>query len=322
MNKPKTKFTADGRQYVVIVVLTKRPEEGKKLVFTIHIQQALEEVQKKWDVRVVKIPGGVTDNAPSIVKAVRDTLVSKDKHIPCSGHELNVVAEAVIEEFIEPAGKMKPIVTYGKHSLNFAYELRDVQIASGRPVPLKLLQAFATRSNSYFEMIDRFLVLHKPVDAVLIKHPKAPPMITAQEVQQLKETTDSWAPLMKVTKALSQEKYVTASKTIPLISCLFKELEELKPETEIGERITAEKIKIEILRKDRFGDLENREISICSTILDPRYKRMHLRSASCTSDALTLINRLIRTEALLKNAEKDRETSSGGEEPQIGEDSL
>lgn len=82
-------------------------------------------------------------------------------------------------------------------------------------------------------MLDRFLLLSKLISDILLQNPSGPEMLTARELQLLRETIKLLRPFEKVTLEISGEKYVVISKIMPLLNCVTIEIESLQPNLEI-----------------------------------------------------------------------------------------
>lgn len=67
------------------------------------------------------------------------------------------------------------------------------------------------------------------VGGILLNHPNAPPMIQASEIAVLKEVIKILKPFERVTEEMCNEKYVSASKAIPIIMCLKQLFEKTDP---------------------------------------------------------------------------------------------
>lgn len=55
-----------------------------------YISSELENFLKNWGIPKEKVVAVVTDNGANVVKAVHDTF-TKNKHVPCFAHTLNLV---------------------------------------------------------------------------------------------------------------------------------------------------------------------------------------------------------------------------------------
>lgn len=234
-----------------------------------YIGQCLRQILIEWAIPLDKVTAVVTDNGNNIVKAVSD-LFTKNKHLPCFAHTLDLVACRVtygnylIKPIIE---KVKSIVTFFKQSVVSADQLRKSQPENNI---LKLTQCVPTRWNSVFYMLERFILLHKYVTPIVLSNPKAPIMVTAAELEEVKDAIHILKPIEAVSKELSGEKYITCSKIIPMVHCLMQTLKNMTSLTTSGE--TLKQLTIEELNK-RFGNVEKNKLLAVSTILDPRLKK-------------------------------------------------
>lgn len=228
----------------------------------------MKTILQDWHIDDKKIVVVVTDNGANIKKAVRDTF-GFARHIACFAHSINLVAVDTInfQDAISLCAKIKRIVSYFKHSTIAADELRKL-------TQLKLIQSIDTRWNSTFEMLVRFISLSKEVGSILLSIPDSPEMLTASELQLANEIVEVLQPLEKVTRELCAERYVTASKIIPLINCLTNKIEKLRGSLKTQTALAlVDRLKNSISR--RFEQIENNSIMAASTVLDPRFKKIH-----------------------------------------------
>lgn len=257
-----------------------------------YLAEYLSNVCEEWNILNSKVTCIVTDNGSNIVKAISDTF-GKNRHLPCFAHTLDLVASKItndidhIKNIIE---KVKSIVTYFKQSVVAADELRKVQLSENI---LKLIQSVPTRWNSQFYMLERFVKLYEYVAPILLKNSKSPPIIDATDLEIIKEIITILAPIESVSKEISGEKYLTASKIIPIVKCLLKKFENISPQSEtVGE--LKDLTMTEISR--RFGSLEQVTLLAVSSILDPRFKRLHFQSPVACANAITFISKSIQSE--------------------------
>jgi len=148
-----------------------------------------------------------------------------------------------------------------------------------------------TRWNSTYEMLDRFINLADKIGSILLHCPSAPPMLTSGELQTIKEFVTLLKPFEEATKMICGEKYLTASKVIPVVNTLHFKLENCKPASEIGERL--KKLLIEEFSK-RFKDVECVSLLAIATILDPRFKKLNFRNKIACSNAVAKIYRALK----------------------------
>ncbi|XP_039303408.1 zinc finger BED domain-containing protein 4-like [Solenopsis invicta] len=96
---------------------------------------------------------------------------------------------------------------------------------------------------------------------------------------------------------MSGESYVTCSKIIPIVNCLIKTLNKFNTEHEISEFLHKNVLR-ELCRRFQ-GEDSNVEINpflAISTLLDPRFKKLHFRNALAVSTAMGKICQLIKEE--------------------------
>ncbi|XP_071644462.1 zinc finger BED domain-containing protein 4-like [Temnothorax longispinosus] len=214
-------------------------------------------------------------------------LFGTEKHLSCFAHTLNLVPSIIIKEDIIVRNfckKIKTIVTYFKHSVVAADELRAHSA-------FKLIQSVETRWNSTYDMLVRFIELADKINGILLQQPTAPIMLTASELQAAKEFVDLLKPFNEATRIICGEHYLTGSKVIPIIHTLKNKLDMLTPKTEIGVHFKCE---LERQFSNRFSNIENVYPLVISTILDPRFKNLHFSDkiayAHCVNKITQIIN--------------------------------
>lgn len=237
----------------------------------------LSDICKEWKISEDKVFTVVTDGGANIVKAVC-VLFDKSKHLHCFAHMLNLVAtQSLAINGIETiCNKVKSIITFFKHSVSAYDDLRKL-------TSLKLIQSVITRWNSTYIMLERFVTLYEQVVSVLLKYPKSPSILSAAEIEIIKDIVVIMRPFFTVTKEISGNSSVTASKVIPLVNCLKKKVEIIETHSE-----TSRSLKDSILQQisKRFGSIENVKILSVATLLDPRFKKIHFTNPVSCSDAV------------------------------------
>lgn len=123
-------------------------------------------------------------------------------------------------------------------------------------------------------------------------------MLTAIELQTIKEFIDLLKPLEEATKIVCGESYVTASKTIPVINILKRKLEMYLPITDTAKHLR--KTLMEQFAK-RFENIEKMSIIAVATLLDPRFKKIHFFYKIACSRAIDKISKA------LSNVEKQKD---------------
>lgn len=142
---------------------------------------------------------------------------------------------------------------------------------------------------------------------ILLNDISAPVMPTAEEMDILKQLQDLLQPLEFVTKESSGENHITISKIIPMISCLLKQLEQIKQRFEVLVGIK-NILNAEIIR--RFGLIEQIKPIAISTILDPRFKNLNLNDAVACSNAMAELRKLLKPDFSSSESEGEAVPSS------------
>lgn len=251
-----------------------------------YLSQMLIKMTQKWGIFSEKVVDVVTDNGANIVKAVTIAF-GKQKHLWCFAHTLNLVAQKPFDEKggIENTQQLlnivKDITRYCKQNPNVADALPKAQ--NDVAVPLKLIQSVCTRWNSIYYQLVRFVKLSNLLAPILLNHPKDPPMLTASQLDSIRDLINILKPMEAVTKEVCVEKFVTSSKIISIVSCLLKTYSAMKTETDVGSA-TKNLILEELSR--RFGTMEQVHVLATTTLLDPRFKRIHFSDRLACSRAI------------------------------------
>lgn len=134
-------------------------------------------------------------------------------------------------------------------------------------------------------MLERFILLVDTDESILLKISSSPSMLTAAELLLAKEILEVLRPVEQVTKELCGEKYVTISIMIPMIYCLKRKIESLRTRLQMPTaRTLIDRLQFQITK--RFGSITANRIIAVSTILDPRFKRLHFQQnelVACTA---------------------------------------
>lgn len=266
-----------------------------------NISAWFEHLLLQWGITKSQIFTVVTDNGANILSAVNKTF-GQEKHLPCFVHTLNLVSERALVNLADVhniINKIKAIVTYFKQSVAASDELRKL-------CDHKLKQSVPTRWNSIYFMIDRFILCSNHIASVLINIRRGPEMLTADEIDVAKEMLLVLRPMEVVTRELCGQKYVTGSTVIPLINCLIKKTDSI--DLTHPTALSLKKAMLENLDK-RFGRMEERSLLSVATILDPRFKTIHLNNPISSSRAIKCIKNKINE--IKSNCEEPNSSNQG-----------
>ncbi|XP_023241855.1 zinc finger BED domain-containing protein 1-like, partial [Centruroides sculpturatus] len=158
-----------------------------------YLCSVLKELIVFWEIDKSNIVACVTDNAANVKKSI-ELFIGKEKHVSCFAHTLNLMVQGSLRQ--EPElniilDKVKSIITFFNQNKNATQELEKERLRTNSSqnekgsVTLKLIQHVETRWNSYFLMIERFVLLKNFVTLTLQKFPGAPDMLSGRELSAL-----------------------------------------------------------------------------------------------------------------------------------------
>ncbi|KAL4113522.1 hypothetical protein QTP88_017134 [Uroleucon formosanum] len=279
-----------------------------------YLSDIIQKILSDWQIDNSKIVTVVTDNGANVVSAV-NRIFGKSRHTPCFAHTINLVATHTVgQQNIKPIiSKVREIVKWVKNSVINSDQLIKKQTEAGVPEGKfkKLILDVATRWNSIFFMIRRFLEMVSFLSPILLNDITAPSMPTAIEMNILRQLLELLQPLEFVTKESSGENYITISKVIPMISCLLKQLAQIQPRFDVLSDIK-DVLHAEIVR--RFGLIEQVKPIAIATILDPRFKNLHFSDPVACSSAMAELRKLSKPDITSSESEEEVTTSLENEE--------
>lgn len=249
-----------------------------------NIGNWLLQIITDWRINKENIIIVVADNAANMKKAITDVF-GTEKYLSCFAHTLNLVPGNIIKDDAivnSLCKKLKTIITYFKHSVPAADELR-------KQSALKLIQDVDTRWNSTKYMLNRFIELADKISPILLQSPTAPSMLSALELLTIKEFVELLKIFEDATQIISGETYLTASKVIPIVNTIKNRLNTLNPNTDIGKHFKHELTK-QFLK--RFDTIEKVLPLAIATICDPRFKTIHFSDKIACSYAINRITKI------------------------------
>ncbi|KAK7895206.1 hypothetical protein WMY93_020531 [Mugilogobius chulae] len=170
-------------------------------------------------------------------------------------------------------------------SASSAERLSQVQSQMGRPT-LKLIQEVETRWNSCYNMLQRLYQEREPVAAALAGLSTDISPFSSNQLNIISDSLKVLAPFNDATIELSEEKCVSGSKVIPMLTMLHTALVE---EEEIVNMSTPEGITlVECLKKqlkEKLFYLQSQTVLLMSTMLDPRFKKLSFLSPHKAAEA-------------------------------------
>lgn len=257
----------------------------------VEISKVLQAIWEDWGLDLKKVIVMATDGAANIKLSV-ETLFSKLQWLHCYLHRINLAIKELLKlsSIKTLVDSVKAQVTFFRQSSYARDELVKEQ-KEAEIEELRMIQDCETRWNATFLMLQRFIVCVEQVNAVIFKapkHVKPPPMVTAEEVEGIKELTDFLAPAHRLTEKLSTESEVSISVVLPSMSCYVKAVNGVTPATEIGKFTKKELLRI---LDSKFGADESIFLYAAATILDPRFKKVHFTDHNVVRKACRILHK-------------------------------
>lgn len=168
--------------------------------------------------------------------------------------------------------KVKAIVQYFKQSSQALIRLNDNQIKGGHPI-LKLKQNCPTRWNSTYDMINRILKIKDPVLSTLAVLNNDLNNITNHEWNILNNLCKLLKIFYDITNEISSEKSISISKILIFSKAMSDYVLVYCNDKSMPLEITSVANILYEKLQQRFNPLEDNEVIIQSTLLDPRFKK-------------------------------------------------
>ena len=269
-----------------------------------NLKASMEKVFEEFKIDSTKVTAMITDGEAAIKKACYN-LVGSDKHIVCIAHVVAHLLPQSLNDFTALTtiiDRVKSIVTLIKRSIPASDKLKELQIQDGKSEgsALKLKQDVPTRWTTKIDMLERYIELESYIYVAMGECDNPIDLPNREEMKILKDVLPLMEPIRTVITEISGDSYPTSSLIIPMISCMEKKLESIQPKTEVGHEF---KYRLQTTMANRFKDIEGNKILSASTILDPRYKKIHFKDPTAMSKSLTRIRKRIE-ETRLKKGEK------------------
>ncbi|XP_050311482.1 E3 SUMO-protein ligase ZBED1-like [Anthonomus grandis grandis] len=187
-----------------------------------------------------------------------------------------------------------PTIDAKMQSANAKHKFDNVQRQHGKE-PKKLEKDVATRWNSTYLMLERFVELEEAIRTTLaLMDSVSLPVIPTEEWTFMKELVIILKPFFDVTELMSGEKYVTLSLVIIMTNGLKNVCNEMLNSDQFTTEVSQNFIKNLIQNiTSRLGDLESSKTLIVSTFLDPRFKNIGFSNPVVSDKAKEYVTGLV-----------------------------
>lgn len=237
----------------------------------INLSITIRNILNEWDLEN-KVVFAVSDNAHNIKNALS---LLKFKSMGCFAHSMNLVVQSALNLESDLIDRVKVIVSYFRKSTIANNKLSTYQMNNSISQPKKLIQDVQTRWNSTYYMLVRFVELEDSIRGTLGLLDRAPENLKSDEWTILKELCNVLRPFEEATKAVSGEKYMSASLVIVLSQGLVNVCDKMS-KMKYSHRVLdiINKLWCTMLEKDTWKNIEKSKTLTRCTFLDPRFKNI------------------------------------------------
>lgn len=256
-----------------------------------YLQESLLNIFKNFNVDIDKITAIVTDGEAAIKKVGID-VVGRSRHIQCIAHVVSHLLPDALKKcdhLRKLIDKVKAITTTIRRSIPASDKLKQLQLKEGKNEgnALRLIQDVLTRWTSTIDMIERYLELELYIYPAMSECNNPIDILNREEVKILTDVLQMMIPIRDVITEISGDTYPTCSMIIPIIHCLKKKIACIQPEKKIGQDL---KDNTQATMAARFLNFEQSQLLSMSTILDPRFKKVHFEEPLAVATTLKNID--------------------------------
>ncbi|XP_044127313.1 E3 SUMO-protein ligase ZBED1-like [Bufo gargarizans] len=199
-----------------------------------HLAELLSHVVEEWQLSDKSVVL-VTDNASNMIVAAQ---VGKFPHVKCFAHTLNLASQRALKQVATLSrllGRVRRISTFFHRSTRASHCLKEKQKCLGLKNH-KLITDVATRWNSAYDMVERFLEQQPAVCATLLS-PEVrrgeSDLCTLNEtdVSNAEDAVSALKPMKDATMLMSEERNPTVSLIAPINAQLLQSMTDTMGDT-------------------------------------------------------------------------------------------
>ncbi|XP_049300483.1 E3 SUMO-protein ligase ZBED1-like [Anopheles funestus] len=247
----------------------------------------IKKVTEKFNIQN-KIVCLVTDNASNMKKAASELELP---HFSCFAHSLNLVVQDAIENSIKSTiDEVRRITTHFKHSALASQKLHEIQLNLKLP-ELKLKQDVATRWNSTFDMLERFLKNKIPLVSCLASL-KFQSSLRDNDWLMMEQAISVLQFFDLATKEVMSERSVSLYKVGIIIRTLSFEMARAVEETNLRTEVAKLVRILDSNLRERFVNYNNTLVDE-AIILDPRFKEKQFLGEKYDATIASLKQKLV-----------------------------
>ena len=271
-----------------------------------NISEELQAILGEWNLSQDELSAVTTDNGSNIVLATVGW-----PRMPCFSHTLQLAVEQAMSlpNVSRALARCRRLVSHFNHSSKSSYLLKQKQ-EDLHHSQHSLIQDVSTRWNSAFYMVQRVLEQQQPLRATLLELKRGDLMPSDAEFSTIDTYVEVMKPLVVITEALGEEKWVTSSTVRPLLYKLLKVRLVSKPTDTSREKALKHAMLLNLQHR-YVGDILL--LITKAAFLDPRLKTL----AFLTQEEKDELTQLIEAEAttIAESIEESSGTTAGLDEP-------
>lgn len=199
-----------------------------------NIHDCIRDTMHEWNMKD-KVNCIVTDTASNVVNAIR---MLGTTHLRCFAHTLNLIANDGLKHITALREKCRDIVSYFHRSVIGTRTLEETQIQLKVPNH-RLIEEVSTLWNSTYGMMSRLQEQEEAVKVALVRLDNPVCGLEKEVWLTIRDLTKVLAPLYEVTKEISAERNVNASKIIPFARILQASVNRVQQHHEDTENVKA-----------------------------------------------------------------------------------
>ncbi|KAJ4938907.1 hypothetical protein JOQ06_028373 [Pogonophryne albipinna] len=236
-----------------------------------HVAELLSRVVEEWQLSDKDVML-VTDNASNMIVAAE---LGKFPHVKCFAHTLNLASQRALKvaTLSRLLGRVRRIATFFHRSTTANHYLKEKQKCLGLKNH-KLITDVATRWNSAYDMVQRFLEQQPAICATLL----SPEVRKGQsdlctlyetDVSNAEDAVSALKPMKDATTLMSEESNPTVSLIAPINAQLLQNMTGTIGDSPMIHAIK-NAIKTDLLK--RYNGEAEKKILHTASALDPRFK--------------------------------------------------
>lgn len=240
-----------------------------------NLNEKLMKIVRNWNI-THKVTSIVSDNAANVTNAIQKT---RYHQVSCFAHTLNLAVQNGLKDISSVIQKLKSIVGYSKRSHHALAKLQATQEQMNMP-KLKLIQDVATRWNSTYDMLQRFIKVKDAINSTLAVLQSNVEMLTPEEWIIVEKAAEVLEIFYEVTKEISGDRYVTLSVVLIFTGVIFESMNKYEQDITLPINLHTMVLTLKQQITSRLKPLEDNDLVTHAALLDLWYKKLTFTNIS------------------------------------------